>query len=112
MGCSSSSVQINIPSRPNKEIYYVRYPGELYGTQNYKLYINTISHEQLQTYIVKQLFIYKCHYKYLNQECIIIYNISSIIFNNMFANLRLVETVDVPIYQEISPTAPPSDDPI
>ncbi len=112
MGCSSSSIQTNTVSRPDKEIYYVRYPGEIYATQTYKVYINTLSNEQLQTYIVKQLFTYNIPYKYFDKHSIIIYNITPITFNNIFANLRLVETVDVPIYESVSPTAPPSDDPI
>lgn len=107
MGCSSSSIQINIPPKPNKEIYYVRYPGELYQTQTYKIYINNISHEQLQHYIIKSLFLYKCYYKYFNQESIIIFNINPDIFSIIFANLKIVETVDVPNYEQIVPTAPP-----
>jgi hypothetical protein len=112
MGCSSSSIQNNTVPRPNKQINYVRYPGELYGTQTYRVYINTMTHEQLQNYIIKLLFSYRCQYRYFDQDSIIIYNILPITFNNIFANLHLVETVDIPTYETVSPTAPPSDDPI
>ncbi len=112
--CSSTPSSNHIPDRPHKEIYYVRYAGQIYGTETYKIFTNTLTNAQLQHYIIRLLYQYKCHYEYLDYNSIILYNIPPITFNNMFANLKLVETIDMPNIQQVVPlpSAPTLEDPI
>lgn len=107
--CSSinkqtNSIKTNIPPRPVKEIYYVRYAGTMYGTETYKIYIDRLTHEQLQYYIARVLSQYNFRYEYVNYDSLIIHNILPIHFNTIFANLKLTETIEIPA--ETNPIIP------
>ena len=62
------------------------------------------------------LNIYKCQYEYIENDTIVIHNIYTITFNNMFANLTLSQIVDIPVpivnqSVNIIPSAPIAEDP-
>jgi hypothetical protein len=116
MGVSASKVNpSNDPPQPKQSIYFVRYFGIHYSLQSFKIYFNNITQEQLQYYIIRPLHMAGIRYNYVNYDSLIIYDINPILFNNMFANLCLVETVDViadAAVSTASPSAPPAEDPL
>ena len=117
MGSCSSVPQSVAPPRPNKQIYFVRYPGSVYATETYKLYLQGLTNEQIHYYIINIMNSIKCRYVFTSQDTVMIYNIMPITFNNMFANLSLAQTVDTPIVMQIPiqtvpmPSAPMAEDP-
>jgi len=113
MGSCSSVPKSVVPHRPERQVYFVRYPGNIYGTETYKLYLQGLTNEQIHYYIINVMNSFKCRYVFTAQDIVIIYNIMPITFNNMFANLSLAQTVDTPIAIQTVPvpSAPFAEDP-
>lgn len=112
--CSSTApTKVGAPPRPDKQLYFVRYAGNVYATETYKLYLTGLTNEQIHYYIINVMNSIKCNYVFTAEDVVVIYNIMPIIFNNMFANLSLVQTVDMPIAIQTVPipSAPFAEDP-
>ena len=90
----TNRIVVIVPPKPTNIIYYTYTHNIMSNIYDFKIYIDQISHEQLQYYIIKPLSEYTYTYKYTDFNSIIIYNIFPTHFNKLFSHLCLAETTN------------------